>query len=454
MAACVVVASLFAACGRGDAPSRPDDGPAPNPVLPATRIDDWAMYGHDVHRTNCNSAETSLSTTSLARLSPAWTFDLGTNGNPTASAPVVAGGRVYVGSSVSRGDNYFALDSMTGSLIWSANLGHGSSRLEEPCGSVGIGSTATVVPGLLAVGGGDAAYYGVDPDTGAILWRHDLDAAPAGFAWASPLVSNGRAYVGVASACVDPVRGEIRALDAASGDLLARQFFVPPGTAGASLWNSPSLTPDEATVIVATGNDQGTHGSYEQAMIALDAHTLAPLQADKQGPTDQNLDFVTTPILFSDASGRLLVGASQKTGVFHAYEAARIGGGPIWSRTVGTIIGLAPAYGPQEGEGGTVFFGGTDANGEGRVHAVDPATGQDRWPPANVGSTHGNLAVANGLLFVNSGRDGLRIFDAKTGAPLRVLAPSSAGDSYSGASVAGGTVYWLSGSVLNAWRLR
>ena len=452
--ACLAAASLLPSCGSGSSTPRPEADPPPNPVLPATRTDDWPMYGHDIHRTNCNSAETSLSSTSVSRLAPAWTFDVGTNGSPTSSAPVVAGGRVYVGSSVSRGDNYFALDTMTGDLLWSANLGHGSNRLAEPCGSVGIGSTGAVVPDLLAVGGGDAAYYGLDPSTGAILWRHDLEAAPAGFAWVSPLLANGKAYVGVASACVDPVRGEIRALDAASGALLAQQFFVPPGATGASLWNSPALTPGGATVIVATGNDHGTHGSYEQAVIALDGQTLAPVQANKQGPTDQNLDFVSTPILFSDATGQLLVGASQKTGVVYAYEAARIGAGPIWSRTVGTVIGLSPAYGPHEGDGGTLFFGGTDATGDGQVHGVDPATGNDRWPAVNVGVTHGNLAVANCLLFVNSGHDGLRIFDAKTGVALRVLAPSSPGDAYSGVSVAGGTVYWLSGSVLNAWRLR
>jgi outer membrane protein assembly factor BamB len=410
------------------------------------------MFGHDVNRTNCNSAETAVSAASVSRLAPAWEFDVGTNGRPTSSAPVVMGGRVYVGSSASRGDNYFALYAPTGALLWSADIGHGSTRLSDPCGNVGVGSTAAVTPGLLAVGGGDAAYYGLDPSTGALLWRHDLDAAPGGFAWASPLVANGKVYAGVASACIDPVRGEVRALDAASGALLAQQFFVPPGTTGASIWNSPTLTPDGATVIVATGNDKGTHGLYEQAVVALDAQTLAFLQANKQGPTDQDLDFVSTPILFSDTTGRLLVGASQKTGVFYAYEAARIGAGPIWSRTVGAVIGLAPAYGPEEGDGGTLFFGGTDGAGNSQVHAVNPATGNDRWPPVTVGVTHGNLAVANGLLFVNSGPDGLRIFDAKTGVALRVLVPSSPGASYSGVSVSGGTVYWLSGSVLNAWR--
>jgi outer membrane protein assembly factor BamB len=455
--ASLLAAALSLSCGgsNGVAPSSAAGAaaaPVTNPLLLATASDEWAMYGHDLQRTNCNTAETRISAASVSRLAPAWEFDGGTNGKATSSAPVVTGGRVYVGSSVDHGDNYFALDAPSGGLLWSANVGHGGTRLFEPCGSVGVGSTAAVMPGLLAVGGGDAAYYGLDPLTGAMLWRHDLDAVPGGFAWASPLLANGKVYVGVASACTDPVRGEIRALDPASGALLAEQFFVPPGTGGASLWNSPTLTPDGTSVIVATGNDDGTHGLYEQAVVSLDAQTLSFLQANKQGPTDLDLDFVSTPIVFSDATGRVLVGASQKTGIFYAYEAAKIGAGPIWSRTVGAVIGLAPAYGPSAGSGGTLFFGGTDSTGNDQVHAVDPATGNDRWPPLTVGVTHGNLAVANGLLFVNSGPDGLRIFDANTGTALRVLVPTTPGNAYSGVSVSGGTVYWLSGSVLNAWR--
>ena len=440
---------MTVSCGDGA------NTPAANQASPSTTAaaNEWTMYGHDPGRTNFNPGEIAISAANLLRLSPAWEFDVGTNGNPTSSGPVVAGGRVYVGSSVSSGDNYFALDAASGQLVWSADLGHGSDASTNPCGSVGLGSTAAVASGVLVVGGGDGAYYGLDAATGALLWRHSLGLEPYGFAWASPLVAGGRAYVGAASACIDPVRGELRALDVASGTLIANQFFVPPETEGASVWNSPTLSPDGAVVYVATGNDKGTHGPYEQALVSLDAQTLAILQADKRGPTDEDLDFVTTPITFSDASARQLLGASQKTGVFYAYLASSIGTGPIWSRTVGAVIGLAPAYDPRVGAGGTLFFGGTDDQGRQQVHAVDPATGADRWPPVTVDKIHGNLAAANGLLFVNAGTAGLHVFDEGTGALLRVLVPSAPGRSYSGVAVAQGTVYWLSGSVLNAWRL-
>ncbi|HVQ30094.1 MAG TPA: PQQ-binding-like beta-propeller repeat protein [Vicinamibacteria bacterium] len=443
---------MTASCGDGTPAPSDADAARANPSA-AAAPNEWSMFGQGPGRTNFNPGETTLSAATLPRLSPAWAFDVGTSGDPTSSGPVVAAGRVYVGSSVAFGDNYFALDAATGQLVWSADLGHGSDNSTNPCGSVGLGSTAAVASGVLVVGGGDSAYYALDAATGAVLWRHALGLDPYGFAWTSPLVAGGRAYVGVASACVDPARGELRALDMATGALVANQFFVPPGADGASVWNSATLSPDGAVVYVATGNDKGTHGAYEQAVVSLDAQTLAILQADKRGPTDLDLDFVSTPITFSDAGGRPLLGASHKTGVFYAYLASNLSAGPIWSRTVGAVIGLAPAYDPGVGNGGTLFFGGTDDQGRQQVRAVDPATGADRWPPVTLNKIHGNLAAANGLLFVNAGTPGLHVFDERTGALLRVLVPSAPGRSYSGVAVAQGTVYWLSGSVLNAWRL-
>ena len=447
----VASAIVLGASGcNANAPSSTENNASP--LRPLTAAEDWPTYGHDVSRTNCNSGERTISAATVRRLAPSWTFDVGTNGSVTASGPLVANDRVYVGSSVAEGDNYFALDAITGATLWSADVGHGSEGAEIPCGSVGLGSTAAVASNLLVVGGGDTAYYGLDASTGRVLWRHGLGTEPAGFAWSSPLLAGGRAYVGVASACVEGVRGELRVLEAATGALLANQFFVPPGTLGASVWNSATLTPDGRAVIVATGNDTGTEGRYEQAVVSLDPQTLAILAADKRGPIGQNQDFVTTPIVFSDGSGRVLVGASHKTGEFYAYVASDIRAGPVWSRTVGAIIGLAPAFDPDVGQGGTLFFGGHDQVGSGQIHAVDPATGADRWPPMTVGQAHGNLALANGVLYANTGVAGLRTFDATTGASLRTLEPAEPGEAYSGPVVARGTVYWLSGPVLNAWR--
>jgi hypothetical protein len=57
------------------------------------------------------------------------------------------------------------------------------------------------------------------------------------------------------------------------------------------------------------------------------------------------------------------------------------------------------------------------------------------------------------MIFANLGPNGVQVFNARTGARLATLQPANAGRTYSGVVVAGGAVYWLSGSYLNAWGL-
>jgi outer membrane protein assembly factor BamB len=109
-------------------------------------------------------------------------------------------------------------------------------------------------------------------------------------------------------------------------------------------------------------------------------------------------------------------------------------------------VGTLPAYDPDLGQGGTLFVVGDN----GLLFGVDPGTGGDRWPPLAVGFANGNLAIANGLVFMGAG-GGVAVVDGSTGALLRVLTPADPGPTYSGVAVAGGLVYWMSGPYLDAW---
>ncbi|MFI5184500.1 MAG: PQQ-binding-like beta-propeller repeat protein [Vicinamibacteria bacterium] len=448
--------ALLGACGTASAPV-----PVPSPSSPAdagsATADAWPMYGHDAQRTNYNPAEKTITTANVGQLVVSWTVDVGTSAVPSNSAPTVANGHVYVGSSVAQGSNFFAFDATTGQLVWGADLHYTFDASCDIYENVGIPSTAAVANGVVIVGGGDAAYYGLDEKTGVILWRHDLNVGRSGFAWESPLVANGRAYIGISTRCDNPpVRGEVRALDIGTGTLLANQFFIPPGVGGASVWNSPAMTTDGKTLVVATGEDNGDHSPYEQAIVTLDATTLQILSANRQGATGQDDDLGTSPVVFHDANGRTLVAASIKGGTTYAWDLASLASGPIWQRNAGAIVGLAPAYDPTAGPGGTLFFGGYDGDhytgGNGLLYAVDPATGADRWPPFLAGNMAGNVAIAGGLVFVNTGTGGVAVLDDQKGTVLTVLHPANPAGTFSGVTVTGGTVYWKSGQFLNAWR--
>jgi polyvinyl alcohol dehydrogenase (cytochrome) len=441
----LLVLFVSCACGSSTPASSP---PGANATL--TAPSDWPMSGHDVSRTNFNSTEQTLGPATLDTLGPSWQVDLGFGTAPSGSTPIVTGGVVYVGSSVASGDNFFAFDAATGARLWSANLGYAPSS--NACFGVGIGDSAAVSGSVLSVGGGDGAYYALDTSTGTVLWRHPLDVGPSGFAWSSPLIANGLVYLGVSSACDNPpVRGELRAVHLADGSLAADQFFAPAGGIGAGIWNSPALTPDGQRVVVATGEDDGDHGPYEQAVVALDAQTLAILDSRREGDGGADLDFASTPLIFNGPKGRVFAGAMQKTGLYYAFDLAHLGAGPVWQRATGALIGVMAAYDPTFGPGGTVFIPGGNQNEGASVFAVDPATGLDRWPRADIGTLTGNIAVANGLIFVNTGSDGVQILEEATGHLLQSLSPQGAGAAYSGVVVAGGGVYWISGSHLNAW---
>lgn len=419
-----------------------------SPSPPTGAPGDWQMYGHDPQRTNYNTAETTIGVDNVNQLVEAWQAEIGIGSSafPASSGPIVAGGRVYVASSVAEGDNFFAQDATTGSRDWSAFIGYNPNE----CFGLGIGSTPAISGTTIAIGGGDSAYYGIDATNGAQLWRDPMDAGPSAFAWASPLIANGRAYVGVASDCDNPsVRGELRALDLSNGTHLANQYFVPGNEAGAGIWNSPALSSDGSRVIAATGEDYGGYdGPYNRALIVLDADTLDILASDKQGSVELDQDWATTPVVFHDSSGRELVGAAHKDGDFYAYELDSVGNGPIWARNIGIDTGMMPAYDPTFGDGGTLFFAG-----DGDLYAVDPDTGQDRWLSIpTIGEMHGNMAVANGLIYINS--DGsLLIIEETTGILLRTIRPANALHGFSGPVVSNGTVYWVTGAYLNAWHI-
>jgi len=420
------------------------------------------MYGHDSSRTSTNLDEKTLGPSVLGALAPAWQAWIGSeSGIASNSTPSILQGSVYVGSSVDSGPNLLAFDARTGGPLWGARVGYEYTPQCDPDENVGVPSTAAVSGGTVVLGGGDAAYYGLDARTGARLWRKPLDAGPSGFAWASPALADGRAYYGAASQCDNPpVPGAVFSVGAADGSTLAIQPMTPPNSlGGGGVWNSPALTPDGRTLVVATGEDDGDNWPYEQALVTLDAQTLRPLQSHKPRILGTDVDFAGSPVVFHDSSGRAMTGATSKNGVFYAYFIDSVSAGPVWSRDFGVVIGMAPAYDSSLGPSGTLFVVGTDrgatyTGGNAAIYAVDPETGADVWAQrAVIGNAGSNLAIANRLIFVNTGATGVGVLDETNGAVLRSLLPPNAGPAVSGIAVAEGAVYWVSGSYLNAWRV-
>jgi outer membrane protein assembly factor BamB len=431
-----------------DAANKGGTTPGSPPVPGAGSLPgDWPTYGHDPQRTGYNPDETTINAANAHLLTQAWqsNIGLGETEMPAFSAPSVANGRVYIAGSRDQGDNFFSFDTGDGHTAWSASIGRNPSE----CFGVGIGSTAAVSGTMVSIGGGDGAYYGFNAGNGSQLWRDPLGVGPSGFAWTSPLMANGQVYMGVASDCDNPsVRGELRSLDPATGGHVNSLYIVPAGQSGGGIWNSPALSPDGSKVIIASGEDyNGYDGPYNRAMMVLDANTLQVLAANKQGATGQDLDWGTTPIIFHDKNGRQLVGAGHKNGIFYAYDLNNVNNGPVWSRQPGPDTGSALAYDPTFQDGGTLFLGSGQY-----LYALDPVNGGQRWARVSVGETHGGIAVANGLIYLDNNGT-LEILKELDGSVVRSITPPNSGISFAGPVVSNGTVYWTSGAYLNAWSL-
>ena len=407
---------------------------------------DWPMYGHDASRTKYNPDETLLAPQTVGQLVPRWQANVG------------IGGALVERAQRGRRAGLRRQQRAQRPQLLRLRRRHRRAGLERrpglrgSCFNVGIGATPAISGSLVVAGGGDSAYYGLDAANRAPALAHPLNAGASGFPWASPLLANGRAYLGMASRCDNPsVRGEVRAVDLATAPTLASQYFVPAGQAGARHLELAGAQPRRQHA--GRRHRRGLQ-RLQRPLYPRHGHPRPaqpghpPGQPARRAHQDQ--DYATTPVIFHDSQGRTLVGANHKDGTFYAYDLNNLDAGPLWSAPTGTSVGMMPAYDPTFGAGGTLFF----IDGGGQLYAVDPATGADRWPPVTVGAAHGNMAVANGLIFSTPARPAWRHLrrDQRAACCAHCSRPTP-GQAYSGVAVANGFVYWMSGAYLNAWSL-
>jgi outer membrane protein assembly factor BamB len=403
---------------------------------------DWPAYLHDLQRT-ASGSDTILSPANADQLGLKWTF---ATGGPIASSPAVVGGTVYVGS----WDGYeYALDAASGAMKWKTFLG----QTTAPCYPqlAGVSSGADVENGVVYVGGGDSNWYALNATSGAILWKVFIgDNTKGWYNWSSPLIYNGYAYIGTASVGDCPlIPGQLLQVNLSTHQIVHTATFVPQGQVGGGVWTSPSLDTTTNTIYVTTGTRNQPSQMLSEAVIALDANTLAiksswalPASAET---TDS--DFGSTPILFNNAASNPLLAAINKNGNAYAFNRNNLAAGPVWT----TPIALSGTC-PQCGDGsvssgafgnGTLFLAGGNMviNGQGykgSVNALDPATGKYRWQHGAPGPVIPALAYSNGLIFDGSGAT-MEVLDASSG--TRLYSYTTGGYLYAAPSVANGQIY-------------
>jgi outer membrane protein assembly factor BamB len=419
---------------------------APTPSGSNSSASDWSTYLHDAQRSGSARSEVLLSNTSVQNLQLAWSAP---TKSVIAAAPDVVGDHVYVGS----WDGYFYAFNLTGGFDWKSYVGiDNNSKCAAPPIPRGVTSTATVVGGVVYVGGGDAALYALNATTGHQLWRVPLGSITAGYyLWASPVVIGNHLYIGTASDCDRPlVHASVVEISIRTHAILHRTFLGPTTDHGASVWASPTIDGTTRQLYVVTGN--AVHpDQFDDSVVELNDSTLN-LTASWHLPASQTVrdgDFGATPTIVTRAGLGDLVVATNKNGITYAWNASNVALGPLWEKRISNG-GADPEKGegdisPAAFSGKTVFVGGEAFTANqlyhpGSVAALDPTNGSILWRTYVPGYVLAAVTVANGLVLAASNGT-LSILSATNGTPLWNTTPSVKALFYGAPVVSNGCVF-------------
>lgn len=511
-------------CGRrADGPAAPVPPSSSGPggsrdSEPLAAPGDWPSFLFDLRGSRFNPHEAAITPQSVSKLELKWTFAFPDSDMAASSQPAVVGDTLYVGA---RNGRFYALDAKTGAQRWVFD----TRTVVQPRGERNLLRDAPVVKdGTVYFGDFEGYLYALEAATGKLRWATELDSHRFAILTGSPTLYEGRILVGVSSEEVFAAgapdypccqfRGSLVALDARTGRKIWKYHTVPPpvGTGtnpngartfapnGGAVWSTPAIDPKTNTAFFGTGpNYGGAPAGETDSIIAIDVdtgRTRWTMQATKGdrwnaaclfsgGSPNGNCpepgpdyDFGSSPNVFT-LGNRTVVGAGQKSGVYHLLDAAT--GEVVWRTQLSKAPGTGGAGGQNGIQWGTAFDGRRiyAATNQGVpepvLAALDPATGRVLWstPAPEDGCQTGGAALSEpggctrafpaavtatpGLVFAGA-RDGkMRAFDAATGKILWTYdtvqpyvgvngVPGQGGTmSHGGATVARGMLYTNSG---------
>ncbi len=388
--------------------------PAPAPPTPAPLPpgNDWAQYRSDLSGSGVND-ESIITTANVGQLEPIWSH----GGQPAyMGGSAIVAGVVYVAN----GSALYAYDLRAGTLLW---------RFDDAPQTHGLISSTVAVDAnahLAFYGTPDARVFAVDIRTGHKVWAATLgDANQGAHIWSSPIIANGKVYIGLASHDDDPcVRGGVFALDESTGRVAWAHYMVPAGTLGGSVWSTVAANPNRHELIITTGNPcpAGPAIAEEDSFVGVNWDTG---QTDWTytviGYDDCDCDFGEGPVDVTYNGQEYVVGGN-KLGYMYGLRLPSGGGQPqlVWSTQI-AVSGYYQQGGifePPTYANGLVYVGGgpTPDNScpHGALWAFHVDTGTLAWQVCTSGQVISPSAFTGGVLFV--GEDNTFVaYDAASG---------------------------------------
>jgi len=351
-----------------------------------------------------------------------WTAGIGTGNSRKhriTADPVIAGGRVFTLDSRSK----VVAVSTAGETLWSRDLTPLGERNDDASG----GGVA-VAGGKVFATTGFGEVIAMDPATGAEAWRQALDA-PASSA---PTVVDGMVYV---------VSRDNRAwaIDANDGRV-KWQLPGTPSISGVVGGSSPAVTDRVAIFPFASGELVAT---LRQGGVRLWGSQVS---GKRRGAAYANItDITADPVVSGD-----VIYTGNQSG--RAVALSLNSGERLWTAREGAV-------GPVTVAGNSVFL----VSDQSELIRLDAATGEKVWGTqmpyfkrerakrSKAIYAHYGPVLAGGNLWIASDDGTLKSYDPETGTARATL--DLPGGAASSLSVAGGTMYVLSGrGQLHAYR--
>jgi polyvinyl alcohol dehydrogenase (cytochrome) len=449
---------------------------------------EWRSYGHDLDNTRTQDQEKQIGLVEAATLQPVWQKNT-SEGGDISGTPVIADGCVYIAGI---GGWVFALNADTGDLVWMSKI------------KGGINSSVAVEDGKVFANVsrvGKPATIALDQDTGKLLWDTTVDDQPGSDTYASAIYSDDLVFAGWSGGSAElgdeadryAFQGGFALLDADTGKLLEKTYSIHPPDkdpakprddfAGGAIWATPAIDTETGFAYVGSGNPfrpqaehentnailkidmnrsskkfgqivgsyKGTPDEYVPGFSDLPCHDIPgnppPYYPQGIGECgDLDMDFGSSPNLF-EIDGKLHVGEGQKSGIYHAADAATMK--PSWTSLVGPPTAIGGIVGSTAYADGAIYG---PITAPGYLWSVSDA-GDPRWfAPIGDGAHWGNpVSTANGVVYTVDLKGFLNGYDAATG--LQVLAAPmwAAGDglkaSWGGVAIARNTVYAAIGTL-------
>ena len=334
---------------------------------------DWWMYQHDSSHRGRASGWSDIMSTTVNRLFRQSTIAV--NG-PVITKPAIVDGKVYIGTG--------RLYNGSGGTLYKIDLATGVVEYTFPTSGTayyssyqGIGGSPAVTGGRVYLTGVHGKVYCLNAADLSFVWETDLKTAnvgknqpvnnPAGDSWSSPLVVNGKVYVGSGEGESSQPFGFVWCLDASTGNVVwvyCMNKFVDPNNPGnenqpsviprsaaisdplpawatatgfslhndpphkgAAVWSSCCYVPGLNRIYVCSGNSRPDNPlpdeRYASGMISLDANTggfrgfFQPTSSDSYTPGDFDVDVPGATTYFERAGVNLRRLRQQEWVVLH-----------------------------------------------------------------------------------------------------------------------------------------